>query len=82
MEPLTTACFSTLDGLSVFDAIDQGYPEIWAIDRGNGNGHCVSVIGYTSDNSLIIMDPEAVRPWAYNPSCSAAVRSVSVILMV
>lgn len=48
------------DGYSIMKALELGFPSLGFVNVGPDDGidyHCVVIVGYNPDNSLIVMDP-------------------------
>lgn len=59
MESFINKCFVSIqNNYDTKQNIDNGYPIICAILRGIGNGHCLAIIGYTSDDRIVLIEPE------------------------
>lgn len=59
MDAFINGCFNTLpNAFDTKENINNGYPIIFGIKKSIDNGHCLAIIGYTSDRLFKVIDPE------------------------
>jgi hypothetical protein len=77
MEAFINKCFETVPDRDTVQNINNGYPVICVIRRGVDNGHCLAIIGYTSDKRTVIIDPERTEKNIVNDNDYLFYKSIS-----